>query len=123
MSNISEVVQTSNTKKAALTLSKTALNHMSKQLKSHPEAIGVRLSLNKTGCSGLSYDFEFISEANNNDHKFNFDDVTIYIEHKSYPYLKGLEIDFVKEGLNQKYVYINPNQTGQCGCGESFTID
>ena len=51
------------------------------------------------------------------------EDCLICIDKASYPYLKGIQIDYVKQGLNQKFVFNNPNQTGQCGCGESFTVD
>jgi iron-sulfur cluster assembly protein len=34
-----------------------------------------------------------------------------------------MDVDYVKQGLNYKFVFNNPNQTGQCGCGESFTVD
>lgn len=106
-----------------LTLSSSAIAHLKKQVSKNMQAKGVRLLLNKTGCSGLSYVFDLIEKEEESDRKFTFDDLTVYIENKSFPYLKGVGIDFVKEGLNNKYVYDNPNQTGACGCGESFTIE
>ncbi len=106
-----------------LVLSSAAQEHLLKQLSKKTSAIGVRLSLSKTGCSGLSYVFDFIEQENQDDRKIVFADLNIYVDNKSYPYLKGLKIDFVKDGLNNKYIYQNPNQTGECGCGESFTID
>jgi iron-sulfur cluster assembly protein len=47
----------------------------------------------------------------------------VCIDKASFPYLNGIALDYVKQGLNQKFVFNNPNQTGQCGCGESFTVD
>jgi iron-sulfur cluster assembly protein len=47
----------------------------------------------------------------------------LYIEKNSYPFLKGVRIDYVKQGLSSKLVFDNPNQTGLCGCGESFTVN
>lgn len=109
---------------AGLNVSEAALTHLKKQMaKHHQAAVGIRLSLSKTGCSGLSYVFDFVDVSNPADKTFEFDDIKIYVEKSSYPYLKGLYIDFVKEGLSHKFVYQNPNQTGQCGCGESFTIE
>lgn len=123
MSNEVEVVKVKKVAGNDLIVSDAAQNHLIKQLKKNSDAIGVRLSLSKTGCSGLSYVFDFITEEVAQDRKFKFDNLVVYIDNKSFPYLKGLKIDFVKEGLNHKYLYDNPNQTGQCGCGESFTID
>ena len=120
MTDIVKTVQSSNKN---LDLTEQAKVHLLKQLSKKTSAIGVRLSLSKTGCSGLSYVFDFIEQENDDDRKISFDELSIYIENKSYPFLKGLKIDFVKDGLNNKYIYQNPNQTGECGCGESFTID
>lgn len=118
-----EIQTVKQTARADLTLSDSARAHLKKQLAKNENAIGVQLSLTKTGCSGLSYAFNFIEQENAQDKKVEFEDLTVFIEHKYYPFLKGLAIDFVREGLNNKYVYDNPNQTGACGCGESFTIE
>lgn len=120
---MSEVKKVSTKSSQDLVLSESAQKHLKRQLLKKASAIGVRLSLSKTGCSGLSYVFDFIEQEEAQDRKYLFDDLTVYLEHKNFPYLKGLNIDFVKEGLNNKYVYKNPNQTGECGCGESFTIE
>lgn len=108
--------------RAVLHLSEAAKAHLLKSLNAKEGCIGVRLSLSKTGCSGLSYVFDYVQQENPEDKKVTIGELTLYIERKSYPYLKGLSIDFKREGLNQKFIYDNPNQTGQCGCGESFTV-
>ena len=84
---------------------------------------GIRLSVKKTGCSGLSYVVDYVDESQRDDLVFSLDEnYLVYIDKKSYPYLKGVSIDYVKNGLNSKFIFNNPNQTGQCGCGESFTL-
>lgn len=84
----------------------------------------IRLSVKKTGCSGLAYVIDYVQTAQEKDIIFPFvDDYSVCVDKASYPYLKGIYIDYVKQGLNQKFVFNNPNQTGQCGCGESFTVD
>jgi len=120
---MTNIVQTKKSLNKELSLTNAAIEHLLKQLSKKTSAIGVRLSLNKTGCSGLSYVFDLVEQENKDDRKIMFNKLSIYIDNKSYPFLKGLKIDFVKDGLNNKYVYQNPNQTGECGCGESFTID
>lgn len=107
-----------------LSLSDAAIKHVKTYLAKNEKAIGLRLSVSKTGCSGLAYVVDFVEVAQEADIQLLIDDtLTVYIDKKSYPYLKGSTIDYVKVGLNQKFVFTNPNQTGECGCGESFTIE
>lgn len=83
----------------------------------------LRLSLKKTGCSGLSYVLDYVDMKQVDDITVELDDKFIFIEKKSFPYLKGVKIDYVRQGINQKFTFENPNQTGQCGCGESFSVE
>ncbi|WP_133129564.1 HesB/IscA family protein [Legionella yabuuchiae] len=85
---------------------------------------GLRLSVKKTGCSGLSYVVDYVDQPKEDDLVFKLNqDYVLCIDKKSYPFLKGMQIDYVQQGLNYKFIFNNPNQTGQCGCGESFTVD
>lgn len=101
-----------------------ATRHILSYLKKQHNAKGVRFSVKKTGCSGLAYMIDYVEQHAENDIELPFvDGYVIFIEKKSYPYLKGLQIDYIKQGLSYKLTFNNPNQTGQCGCGESFTVD
>lgn len=107
-----------------VTLTSYALQHIVSQLQKNAGCKGFRLSVKTTGCSGLSYSFDYVEEPDEDDIAQQLSDkYWIYIDRKSYPYLKGLSIDYISQGLNKKLVFQNPNQTGQCGCGESFTVD
>lgn len=121
---MSEVLKHTSQPEPGITFSEQAVQHVIAYLKKHGESKGVRLSVKKTGCSGLSYvvDYVEIAQADDIAQKLR-DDYWVYIDKKSYPHLKGMSIDYVKQGLNQKLTFNNPNQTGQCGCGESFTVD
>jgi iron-sulfur cluster assembly protein len=89
-----------------------------------PSACAMRLAIKKTGCSGYSYDLQTISSIVEGDLVLSLDpNLQLYIEPKSYELIKGLQIDYVKQGIQAKFIYTNPQQTGQCGCGESFTIE
>ena len=105
-----------------VTLTATALEQVKKEIKKRGGGIGIRLYLQTAGCSGYMYKLNMIDEIINDDYCFD-NEVKVYIEKKSYFLLKGTEIDFVREGLNQIFKYKNPNETGACGCGESFTVD
>jgi len=86
------------------------------------KGVGLRLGIKTTGCSGLAYVLEFVDEVNEDDQVFSIDDVNIIIDGKSLVYLNGIELDFVKEGLNEGFQFTNPNAKGECGCGESFNV-
>jgi iron-sulfur cluster assembly protein len=86
-------------------------------------ALGMRLSVKKTGCSGYSYVLEVVTKAPADDFMLSIDEKHfLFVDKKSYSFLEGLKIDYVKQGLQAKFTYENPKQTGQCGCGESFSV-
>ncbi len=106
-----------------VTITEKALTHIREIVKNENKTIdaGVRLGVVGGGCSGLSYKIEF-SEKKEKDNILDFGDVKVFIDPKSSIYLKGVELDF-KDGLNGKgFVFINPNASNTCGCGESFSV-
>ena len=111
---MSEVIQHKSNSTPAIKLTKSAEHRVLSYLDENKHK-GLRLSVKKTGCSGLSYVLDIQMHLNN--------DYFVSIDKTSYPYVNGVTIDYVKKGLNQVFVFNNPNQTGQCGCGESFTVD
>ncbi|MDI1351508.1 MAG: iron-sulfur cluster assembly accessory protein [bacterium] len=120
---MSEVMQHTTNTIPMLSLSESAVNHLISYLTKNSEHKGVRLSVKKTGCSGLSYVVDYIKEPIEGDMVMPLaKEYLICIDKSSYPFLKDMHIDYVKQGLNSKFIFNNPNQTGQCGCGESFTV-
>lgn len=120
---MTEVQQHLSTSDSEITMTQAATRHVLSYLHKHSSK-GIRLSVKKTGCSGLSYVVDYVETPAPNDVVLPLEgDYLVCVDKASYPFLKGLEIDYVKEGLNHKFMFKNPNQTGQCGCGESFTID
>jgi len=106
-----------------LTLTDTARGHVLSYLSKKHGMRGIRFSVKKTGCSGLSYVIDYIEKSEKDDLVMKLaNEYIIAVDNKSYPYLKGCQVDYVKQGLNHQFVFSNPNQTGQCGCGESFTV-
>ena len=86
------------------------------------KGIGLRLGVKTTGCSGLAYKLEFVDEFHGDDHVFESEGITIYVDAKSLQFLDGTVLDYTKEGLQEGFKFTNPNVKDECGCGESFTV-
>lgn len=84
--------------------------------------MGLRLGVRKTGCSGWAYTVDLAREVQADDVVFENDGVKIIVAHDDLDFLDGSEIDFVAEGLGTAFRFNNPNVSGECGCGESFTV-
>lgn len=103
-------------------LTDAAIKHIKGEIK-RQSAKAFRLAISTAGCSGLRYEPKVISEINSEDFCFeNHNDFKVYVDKKAYPYVKGTTVDFEQQGLNWVFVYNNPNESGSCGCGESFTV-
>ena len=89
---------------------------------------GLRLSIKATGCSGNSYKMEYAAHGDEgvtyNDDLIESNGATIYIP-KIYSWmLIGTTIDYITDELgNARFDFINPNEVGRCGCGESFHVE
>ena len=104
------------------TVSEKALTHITDSLKKRGKGKGIRIGVRKTGCSGLAYTLEYVDEADVMDYQLTLaKDVMLYIDAKAWQYLKGATLDYVKRGLNEGFEFVNPNEKGRCGYGESFT--
>ncbi|KJY94694.1 iron-sulfur cluster assembly protein IscA [Pseudoalteromonas ruthenica] len=106
----------------AITLTDSAADRVKSFLANRGKGIGLRVGIKTTGCSGLAYVLEFADELSEGDQTFEDKGVTLIIDAKSLVYIDGTELDFTKEGLNEGFKFNNPNQSGECGCGESFTV-
>ncbi|STZ09026.1 Iron-sulfur cluster assembly protein [Moraxella caprae] len=105
-----------------ITLTDRAITHVKDFLANRGSGVGIRVGVRTAGCSGLAYVLEFVDEPNETDERFDNDGVGVFVDPKSLVYLDGLQMDYVTEGLNSGFKFTNPNQTGECGCGESFTV-
>lgn len=83
---------------------------------------GVRLAVKSTGCSGYAYVVEYTDSINDDDIVYEQSGIKIIVKQDNLPYIDGMEIDYGKEGLNENFMFKNPNAKATCGCGESFSI-
>jgi iron-sulfur cluster assembly protein len=104
-----------------ITITDKAKQRFTEQLEQRGKGIGIIVGVKKTGCSGYAYTLEFADSPIQSFHK-HFDNYTLFIEPIAESFLDGITIDYVKQGLSERFEFINPNETARCGCGESFTV-
>jgi iron-sulfur cluster assembly protein len=98
----------------AVTLTEAAARHVNRYLTKRGQGVGVRLGVKTTGCSGLAYKLEYVDEIGPEDHVFEGHGVKVLIDPKSFAYLDGTELDFVREGLNEGFKFNNPRERDRC---------
>ena len=86
------------------------------------DAIGVKLSTPRRGCSGLAYSVDYVSSADKFDERIETPGGTFFIDGASVLYLVGSTMDWQDDDFTAGFVFENPNAKGACGCGESFTV-
>ena len=111
------------TRPAAVTLTPAAEARIAELMGKAPEdAVGVKLSTPRRGCSGLAYSVDYVSEAHPFDEKIETPGGVFYIDGASVLYLVGSTMDWQEDDFTAGFVFANPNAKGACGCGESFTV-
>ena len=86
-----------------------------------PDQGGLRLGVQGGGCSGLSYNVRFDTQPRERDRIFQFGDVRVFVDPKSFIYLHGMILDYQETLMQQGFVFVNPQATKSCGCGTSFS--
>ncbi len=97
-----------------------AVTKIRQLLASDAAAAGLRLGLVGGGCSGLTYKFKLEAEPRPKDQVFEYDGVKLFVDPKSYSYLKGLTLDYRESLMESGFVFENPNAQKSCSCGKSF---
>lgn len=107
-----------------INITNTAKEKIKKLLKSRGKGLGIRLGVKTTGCSGLAYTLEYVDDYQSEVGVTNFaqEDFIVLVDQKSLVYLNGVTVNWVKQGLNEGFEFINPNERDRCGCGESFRV-
>ncbi len=106
-------------------MSITITENVAEHVRSHIEsrgAAGLRLGVKPSGCSGFGYTVEYAEAVEDDDEVFEQHGVKVVVARRHLPFLEGMEVDYVREGINRRYDFRNPNVRDLCGCGESFTV-
>lgn len=106
----------------AISLTEPAAKRVRHYLDERGSGVGLRVGVKKTGCNGFAYVVNYADEIEASDVVFEEKGVKLIVDPASLQLIDGTEVDFVKEGLNEAFRFRNPNVSGECGCGESFSI-
>lgn len=106
----------------AISLTEPAAARVRDYLQARGNGIGLRVGVKKTGCNGFAYVVNYADSIDSTDTIFEDHGVTVVVDNESLALIDGTEVDFVKEGLNEAFKFRNPNVSGECGCGESFSV-
>jgi iron-sulfur cluster assembly protein len=106
----------------AVSLTQPAADRVKSYLDARGKGVGLRVGIKKTGCNGYAYVVNYADDVDDSDIVFEDQGVKVVVDKESLELIDGTEVDFVKEGLNEAFRFRNPNVTGECGCGESFSV-
>ncbi|MHB1111277.1 MAG: Fe-S cluster assembly scaffold SufA [Devosia sp.] len=84
--------------------------------------MGVRVGVKNAGCAGMAYTLDYVNEPVKGDDHIEEKGVHVFIEPKATLFLLGTVMDFEETVLSSGFTFKNPNQTGECGCGESVQL-
>jgi iron-sulfur cluster assembly protein len=107
-----------------ITITEIAAKKIKDNLAKRGSGIGIRVGVRTTGCSGMAYVLEYIDTAPVTRDWFTYQnhDATVWVNGKDLVYMNDMEIDYVRNGLNEGFEFRNPNERDRCGCGESFRV-
>jgi iron-sulfur cluster assembly protein len=105
-----------------ITLTEKAAEKVKLHLERRGRGHGIKIGVKTTGCSGLAYVLEYVDDPTIENMSFVSEGVHVFVDPKALPYIEGMTMDWVKNGLNEGFDFVNPNEKDRCGCGESFRI-
>lgn len=107
-----------------ITITQNGVAAIKEKVAAKDGALGLRLNVKTTGCSGNSYKMEYATEENlKMDDKFEQDGAVLYVPKMFSWMLAGMSIDFARDKMSEGFTFSNPNEVSRCGCGESFQVD
>jgi len=107
-----------------LTLTDTALSEVKKFMDAEKvgEEAGLRIRVVPGGCSGFSYSMQIEEAPRQGDEVFDQSGLKVFVDMFSRQYLEGVQIDYVSSVMGSGFTFNNPNASGSCGCGSSFSV-
>mmetsp|Transcript_39305 Transcript_39305/g.72319 ORF Transcript_39305/g.72319 Transcript_39305/m.72319 type:complete len:178 (+) Transcript_39305:182-715(+) len=109
-------------RKAPLEITARAATRIEGLLGSKPGVIGVRLGVRRRGCNGMSYTLNYAEEVPKGDEEVAAHGVRVFVDPKAVFSVVGTVMDWEETALSAEFTFVNPNEKGRCGCGESFNV-
>jgi iron-sulfur cluster assembly protein len=106
----------------SITLTDAAAARLNELIAQQEAGTVLRLGVTTSGCSGFAYTMDFADSPGADDEVFEDHGIRLLVDRQHIHYLDGMEVDFVRDGLNRSFQFNNPNVTATCGCGESFAV-
>lgn len=106
----------------SISITENAAKQVRKQLDKRATAIGLRLAVKVSGCSGFAYVLDYAEQQAADEVAYEQFGVKVLVKQADLDKLDGIVLDYVKEGFNEAFKFNNPNVKGMCGCGESFSV-
>ena len=91
-------------------------------LNDNPDLVGLRFSISKGGCSGMTYEVSLSKNINQGDEIVQKDGINFIIDPGAVMFLLGTTIDWKEDKFKKGFTFINPNETARCGCGELLLL-
>lgn len=105
-----------------ITLTNSAAQHILELTQKDPNILGLKITIKKSGCAGLSYKMNKMIVMEDNVIMYERDGAKLFVPLDIMPIIDGTELDYVQEGLNYLFKFNNPQVQYSCGCGSSFGI-
>lgn len=105
-----------------ITLTNSAVKRILQLMQQDPNMLGLKITVKKSGCAGLSYNISKIIVIEKNIIIYERDGAKLFVPSEVMPIIDGTELDYVQDGLNYLFKFNNPKVQYSCGCGESFGV-
>jgi len=105
-----------------MTLTDAAADRLTALYAKGQEGMTLRISVNTKGCSGLAYDMSWVDAPGPGDEVVTDKGLTVLVDRKASLFLIGTTMDYEVKALSSGFTFVNPNEKGRCGCGESFHV-
>lgn len=86
------------------------------------DGFGLRVAIQGGGCSGFTYGLTFENTQRPTDEVIEVEGLKVYVDAMSQMYLQGVKIDYLETLQGAGFKIDNPNSSGSCGCGSSFSV-
>ena len=109
--------------KNIISITDSAAEHIKSLLKKdNKKPIGIGVNIESGGCSGSKYKFEYVYQKKELDEEVVDKGVRVFVNPSTVLKIFGTELDYIDEKIKSGFVFINPNEKGKCGCGESVLL-